>query len=561
MTDIAAQILRAPALAVRKSRPRAAAVSTGDQKSATGEPEFGAELLRLSAKGRQSAGAASAILGAIAATAAAKWAGIEAPLIWFGCHAAALGLACFSASRILAAPEGASAACRLRFIFILTETLQGTLWAALIWALGGIDDAGARSFACLLLLLVAYMNATVSANIPLAALGAIAPVIAAVLSFYRPGEAGGALWPLASLACATQFYFLFLARKLRAGSLETLSIQAEKDELIAELEEARANSELARRRAEEANLAKSRFLATVSHELRTPLNAILGFSEVMKGELFGAHAVQSYKEYSADIHASGQHLLMLINEILDLSRIEAGQFNLKEERVALGRIAAECRRLLGLRAKKKQITLEEAIEEGLPQIWADERAVRQMVLNLLSNAVKFTPQGGSIKIKAGWTGAGGQYVAVCDTGPGIPGDEIPAALSPFGRGSLAQKNAEEGSGLGLPIAKGLAELHGGTLTLKSMPGEGTEVAVIFPPARVTGRPSPGRQRLIDLPKPRVQPSFPARTGISASRKALPFVSSKAEWRGSLRRSPGSEGSRQAPAAMAYAQNGNSEVPG
>ncbi|MGH6793927.1 MAG: sensor histidine kinase, partial [Methylocella sp.] len=236
------------------------------------------------------------------------------------------------------------------------------------------------------------------------------------------------------------------------------------------------------------NLAKSRFLATMSHELRTPLNAILGFSEVMKGELFGSHAVGSYKEYSNDIHASGQHLLMLINEILDLSRIEAGRFDLKEEAVVLPRIVEDCRHLLGLRAKKRRIAIKKAVEPDLPRIWADERAIRQVILNLLSNAIKFTPQGGTIKIRIGWTVSGGQYVAVQDSGPGIPEDEIPIVMSSFGRGALAQKNAEEGSGLGLPIVKGLVELHGGSFTLKSKLREGTEVIVIFPPERVMDAP-------------------------------------------------------------------------
>ncbi|MGQ0443633.1 MAG: sensor histidine kinase, partial [Beijerinckiaceae bacterium] len=231
-------------------------------------------------------------------------------------------------------------------------------------------------------------------------------------------------------------------------------------------------------------LAKYRFLATMSHELRTPLNAILGFSEVMKGELFGSHVVASYKEYSNDIHASGQHLLMLINEILDLSRIEAGRFDLKEEAVALPRIVEDCRHLLGLRAKKRRITIETVAEQDLPRIWADQRAIRQVVLNLLSNAIKFTPQNGTVKIRIGWTASGGQYVAIRDSGPGMPEDEFAIVMSSFGRGTLALKNAEEGSGLGLPIVKGLVELHGGSFALKSKLREGTEVIVIFPPERV-----------------------------------------------------------------------------
>ena len=222
----------------------------------------------------------------------------------------------------------------------------------------------------------------------------------------------------------------------------------------------------------------------MSHELRTPLNAILGFSEVMKNEVFGPHASPSYREYSGDIHGSGQHLLTLINEILDLSRIEAGRYELKEEALSLADVVEDCRHMLNLRAKAKNQTVKQMIDPSLPRLWADERAVRQIVLNVLSNAIKFTPQGGEISIKVGWTSSGGQYVSVKDTGPGIPEEEIPIVMSSFGRGSLAIKTAEQGSGLGLPIVKGLVDLHGGGLQLKSKPREGTEIIVTFPALRV-----------------------------------------------------------------------------
>jgi two-component system cell cycle sensor histidine kinase PleC len=137
-----------------------------------------------------------------------------------------------------------------------------------------------------------------------------------------------------------------------------------------------------------------------------------------------------------------------------------------------------------MRIERRLLVITEAFESGLPRIWADERAVRQVTLNLLTNAIKFTPQCGSIVIKVGWTRIGGQYLSIRDTGPGIPPEEIPIVLSSFGRGSLAQKNAEEGSGLGLPIVKGLVELHGGVFRLNSTPHSGTEVIVIFPPERV-----------------------------------------------------------------------------
>ena len=228
----------------------------------------------------------------------------------------------------------------------------------------------------------------------------------------------------------------------------------------------------------------------MSHELRTPLNAILGFSEVMKTEVFGAHVVPAYKEYSSDIHNSGVHLLGLINEILDLSRIEAGRYELKEESVSLVSIVEDCHHLLKLRASNRGIIIHEIFEPALPRLWADERAIRQICLNLLSNAIKFTPQGGEIWLKGGWTASGGQYISVKDTGAGIPEEEIPVVLASFGQGSNSIKSVEQGAGLGLPIAKSLVDLHGGTFTLKSKLRIGTEVIVTFPPERVVAAMAP-----------------------------------------------------------------------
>jgi two-component system cell cycle sensor histidine kinase PleC len=276
--------------------------------------------------------------------------------------------------------------------------------------------------------------------------------------------------------------------------LATLQARAEKDALIGELEQAKAISDEARRRAEAANIAKSRFLAQMSHELRTPLNAILGFSEVMKAEVFGAHTVPAYKEYASDIHSSGVHLLGLINEILDLSRIEAGRYELNEESVSLVAIVEDCHHLLKLRATSRNITIHEMFEAELPPLWADERAIRQICLNLLSNAIKFTPQSGEVWLKIGWTASGGQYISVKDTGAGIPEEEIPIVLASFGQGSNSIKSAEQGAGLGLPIAKSLVDLHGGSFTLTSKLRIGTEVIVTFPPERVVAATPPLSER-------------------------------------------------------------------
>ena len=367
--------------------------------------------------------------------------------------------------------------------FLLAETVQGVAWSTLIWQLLALNQPSSTVFVLLVTITVAAITGMTSASLPFSVFATFMPMIAAIMAFRPPDESLRALVQ-PTLAVAGLVYFVFVARRLHATTLNTVAFRAEKDALIAELEQAKANSDEARRRSEEANLAKSRFLATMSHELRTPLNAILGFSEVMKNEMMGPHTVKAYREYSADVHASGHHLLMLINEILDLSRVEAGRYDLHEEAVSLPFVVEECRHLLALRAKNKGLTVIDVIEDTLPKIWADERALRQITLNLLSNAIKFTPKSGQITIKVGWTASGGQYLSIKDNGPGIPEDEIPIVLSSFGRGSLAQKHAEEGTGLGLPIVKVLVELHGGVFTLKSVIREGTEVRVIFPAERV-----------------------------------------------------------------------------
>jgi two-component system cell cycle sensor histidine kinase PleC len=451
--------------------------------SGTGHRAFDVELLHLFALARRNATVPTVALALIAALMASVWITPGDILIWISVLFAALLVGYALAGRFLDATTAQINVVAWRGRFLLGETIQGIAWALIAGLVLEQGDANARAFVLILLLLVAAMNATVSAAIPAAAFCTLTPVTIAIVLALKVFE-GGSTLPITTLAVASQVYFVILAKRLYTQSLATLTFQAEKDGLIAELEQAKANSDEARRRAEEANLAKSRFLATMSHELRTPLNAILGFSEVMQGELFGAHAVPAYREYSNDIHSSGQHLLMLINEILDLSRVEAGRYELKEESVSLNGIVEDCCRLLTLRAQKRDILISEAMESDLPRIWADERAIRQVVLNLLSNAIKFTPQGGQVTIKLGWTAAGGQYLSIRDTGPGIPQEEIPVVMSSFGRGTLAQKNADEGTGLGLPIVKGLIELHGGMFSLRSKVREGTEVIVVLPPERV-----------------------------------------------------------------------------
>jgi two-component system cell cycle sensor histidine kinase PleC len=380
---------------------------------------------------------------------------------------------------------------------VVVETIFGIGWStiALLPITNAAQEVAVIQWAILLVGVAA--NAVSSRAVPSATLANSVPGIITVGGMLVFN--GGMLnYALAFLAVGAGIFFNFLARTLHKSAIKTLEHRAEKDMLIFELEEAKTMSDEARREAEQANIAKSRFLATMSHELRTPLNAIIGFSEVMSSEVLGPIQNPSYKEYSADIHASGQHLLNLINELLDLSRIEAGKYELNEEGISLVNIAEDCRRMLEIRARSKGIELVADFDEKLPKLWGDERAIRQVCLNLLSNAIKFTPQSGRIifKVAAGENNC--QMISVRDNGPGIPENEIATVLSSFGQGSLAQKTAEQGAGLGLPIVQKIMELHGGRFDLFSKLRFGTEVIATFPRSRVMEAMAPvrnGRRKL------------------------------------------------------------------
>jgi len=233
--------------------------------------------------------------------------------------------------------------------------------------------------------------------------------------------------------------------------------------------------------AEAANRTKSDFLANMSHELRTPLNAIIGFSEVIQKAIMGPLS-ERYREYGADIFNSGTHLLGLINDILDLSKLEAGQFELHEEEIDLGEAIEASMRLLEPQAEKSKIQLLKAIDQSLALIRADDRRIRQVLINLLSNAVKFTPEGGKVRVSSFRTD-GGLAIAVNDTGIGMTSEEIPKALEKFGQIDSKISRQYAGTGLGLPLAKRLIELHGGTLTIKSEVNVGTTVTIVLPHER------------------------------------------------------------------------------
>ena len=240
----------------------------------------------------------------------------------------------------------------------------------------------------------------------------------------------------------------------------------------------------AKENAELANRTKSEFLANMSHELRTPLNAILGFSEVIVSQMFGPLGNQRYIEYAKDIHASGNHLLAIINDILDLSKIEAGQMPMEEELVAVPEAIDSCLTLVAGRAGRAEVNISKEIPPDLPRLRADGRKLKQILVNLLSNAIKFTSAGGQVTVGAAVNGTGEFELVVRDTGIGMSDDEISRALEPFNQVDTSLARKYEGTGLGLPLAKLLCELHGGSLDIDSQVGVGTTVTVRVPAERV-----------------------------------------------------------------------------
>lgn len=302
-------------------------------------------------------------------------------------------------------------------------------------------------------------------------------------------------------AGVTPELYLFRVRH-KAGNWEWMegSISVERDIVTGKItqvssvsrlvtERVRQDKELrdARERAEAADRAKSDFLAHMSHEIRTPLNAVIGFSEVMRDQLFGPLGSPRYLEYVNDIHNSGIHLLELINDVLDLSKIEAGKFELQEDRAHLNTIIDTAFRFMHDRADAKRISLQSRLHET-PDIWCDRRIFTQIMLNIIGNAIKFTPERGRITVESHLDAGGNLVLNITDTGIGIALEDIPIILKPFGqvRSNADIAISEPGTGLGLPLSKSFVEKHGGTLSITSEVGIGTRVSITIPAARVMG---------------------------------------------------------------------------
>ncbi len=303
--------------------------------------------------------------------------------------------------------------------------------------------------------------------------------------FLTPLQSGGLVYNgIALLAVLYIGYMMFMSRQIYLTARDMLLLRYEKNDLIDALARSKAESDRAREHAEAASRAKSQFLANMSHELRTPLNAILGFSEMITSRIFSNVPEKQY-EYAGLIHSSGHHLLTLINDILDLAKIESGSWTLREKDVALRALIEDVCTMVGPRATAGGCELVTEIDADLPLVVCDERAMMQMLLNLTSNAVKFTPPGGRITLFAHLETNGEICLGVSDTGVGIAAEDQARVFEDFGQGRHDVVTNDKGTGLGLPIVKGLVEAHNGRITLESRSGEGTTVTLHLPASRIS----------------------------------------------------------------------------
>ncbi len=343
---------------------------------------------------------------------------------------------------------------------------EAVLFTTLACSLAGWSAMGGYHFATAAAPMLAYL----------------VTLVAMPLASGQPGS-----WGLSAIAVA---YWLTMRTHLMSNYQtreRMLRLELERADMVDRLKAAKDESDSARYRAEQASQAKSAFLANMSHELRTPLNAILGFSEIISTKAMGPGAVEQYAEYAGYIHGSGEHLLSLINDILDLAKIEAGRFVLREGEIDLRLLMDDTAKMMSAKAIAGGISLAVHIERAFPNVYGDERALRQILVNLASNAVKFTPPGGRVTVFANVQPDGTLAFGLDDTGIGIAPEEHAKVFESFGQGRHDAILADKGTGLGLPIVKGLAEAHGGRVILNSVPNEGTRVTILLPPERARAR--------------------------------------------------------------------------
>jgi signal transduction histidine kinase len=355
-------------------------------------------------------------------------------------------------------------------------TASGLLWGLLSLSIDRIDDPDMRSFVILVVTSLMTGGAvSFTAYLPACygyLLGAALPITAALA---LRGTSTYLL--MSSVGVVFLAILMVIARNSNRSITALITLTLENDTLVNDLRRARDA-------AEQASRIKSQFLANMSHELRTPLNAIIGFSDIVRSQLFGPLGNLRYEDYLSDIHQSGNHLLRLVNDILDISKLEAGAMEISEGEVELKNIVIDSVNLMSTQAAAHGVSMTVDLPDRLPRLRADELRLKQVVLNLLSNAVKFSRPGGEVNLSARLGPGGELVIAVRDSGIGMNAADIRIALQPFRQVENALSRTHEGTGLGLPLAKALIEMHGGALRVVSERDVGTTVTVTLPASRL-----------------------------------------------------------------------------
>ena len=434
--------------------------------------------LRMAMRNLRSSTVVMPLVGAVICVVYARWVPAQNVFIWALLVLASVIPLGALLERFLNRPQAANTEQRWLLLCSLSYAMFVMAWASMaffLWQPNNLMDQ------FLLMLLIACTLAGViaacSISVPLATIGTV--IYGATLVIIPLRQGGEIMTAIALLALFYIGYMVQIQISMHHTTREMLVLVHERTALIEGLKTAKDDSDRARDRAEQASQAKSQFLANMSHELRTPLNAILGFSELIQG--LRTDTIKT-EEYAGYIHDSGKHLLALINDILDLAKIEAGGEVLHESTIYLADIIADCVRLIGPAADAAGVRMTCKVAE-LPLLFADGRALRQVLLNLLSNALKFTPQGGEVGVFAHPHSDGSIVFGVRDTGIGIAVEDLTKIFEKFGQGRHDVATIDKGTGLGLAIVKGLIEAHSGEIDVASMLGEGSTFTAILPAFR------------------------------------------------------------------------------
>lgn len=396
--------------------------------------------------------------------------------------AAAVGVQCIAAAgafiawRLYPTVDCASVQ-PVRRGLIALQIVIGMSWGAVAWLLWNEGNAANNAFVVIIMAMALWAMALTRCAVRTVFLSGMAAV-AIPLGLRLASSSGVAAHIFFGLFPVWMWYMVFSGMEARKRVDDMLKARFANEDLSIELALARDEAVQKREEAETANQSKTAFLANMSHELRTPLNAIIGFSEIISSQALGPHN-ERYPEYAGDIHSSGTHLLQLINEILDVAKIEAGRMEIDPRPLDIHNAMEAVERIMAIKAREKNIAMAYVVAPDLGEVMADERAFRQILLNLISNAVKFTPGGGHIAVSARRDNEG-LIISVADNGPGIPADKLQLLFQPFTRVDNRFDNHQDGTGLGLALVQGLARLHGGQAWIESEEGRGTTAFVYFP---------------------------------------------------------------------------------